>query len=240
MRGGCRRSQGAARLSSNLQERLAAHNSEQLRHKDGLDRTTLVSSSRSREQYQFQCFLHCRSLAREVDPVARWLAHLDLPLGQAVAFILSAVGPPLDISRSRPVGIADDMRSAAAASRSGQAESDGVVGPRLQRLSPASGASTTTGRDTAAESFCVVDHANGAKRSAITYVLDPARARTWTVKPTLCRAQSVPKRSGTSCLLLAYRGTNGQVRGHTTCVTCVVCSGDNAEVGGSIPPSAKW
>ena len=45
---------------------------------------------------------------------------------------------------------------------------------------------------------------------------------------TLCRAQSVPKRSGTTRLLVARRGTNGQVRDHTNRLTSLLVSTDNA------------
>ena len=51
------------------------------------------------------------------------------------------------------------------------------------------------------------------------------------------RAQSVPKRSGTTRLLVARSGTNWLVKGYTSCLTSVLASTDNAEVGGSIPPS---
>ena len=36
---------------------------------------------------------------------------------------------------------------------------------------------------------------------------------------------------------MACGDTKGQLRRCTTCVTCVLCSPENAEVGGSIPPS---
>ena len=88
-----------------------------------------------------------------------------------------------------------------------------------------------------AGSFYAVDHANRAKRSPVAYVLGTERARTWTVMSTSGRAQSVPKRSGTSRLLVARRGTKGQVKGYTNCLTSLLASTDNAEVGGSIPPS---
>ena len=51
------------------------------------------------------------------------------------------------------------------------------------------------------------------------------------------RAQSVPKRNGTTRLELARRGTNGQFRAYTNRLTSTLSSSDNAEVGGSIPPS---
>ena len=51
------------------------------------------------------------------------------------------------------------------------------------------------------------------------------------------RAQSVPKRSGTTRLQVARPGTNGQGKGYTNCLTSPLASTDNAEVGGSIPPS---
>ena len=51
------------------------------------------------------------------------------------------------------------------------------------------------------------------------------------------RAQSVPKRSGTTRLLVARRGTNGQVAGYTNCLTSPLASTDNAEADGSIPSS---
>ena len=65
----------------------------------------------------------------------------------------------------------------------------------------------------------------------------PRRHRTLTVMSNASRAQSVPKRNGTSRLLVARRGTNGQVKGYTNCLTSVFASTDNAEVGGSIPSS---
>ena len=54
---------------------------------------------------------------------------------------------------------------------------------------------------------------------------------------TLCRAQSVPKRSGTKRLSLARRGTNRQVKRHTNGLTSPLASTDNAEADGSIPSS---
>jgi hypothetical protein len=37
--------------------------------------------------------------------------------------------------------------------------------------------------------------------------------------------------------MVARRGTNGQVRGYTNCLTSTLACTNNAEVGGSIPPS---
>ena len=54
---------------------------------------------------------------------------------------------------------------------------------------------------------------------------------------TLGRAQSVPKRSGTSRLWVARRGTIRQVTGYTNCLTSLLASTDNAEADGSIPSS---
>ena len=64
-----------------------------------------------------------------------------------------------------------------------------------------------------AGSFCAVDRGNRAKRSPVAYVLSTERARTWTVMSRSCRAPSVPKRRGTSRLLVARRGTKGHVKG---------------------------
>ena len=55
--------------------------------------------------------------------------------------------------------------------------------------------------------------------------------------PPSGRAQSVPKRSGTSCLLVAHRGTKWQITGYTNGLTSPLCSSDNAEADGSIPSS---
>jgi hypothetical protein len=42
--------------------------------------------------------------------------------------------------------------------------------------------------------------------------------------------------------MVARRGTNGQVRGYTNCLTSTLACTDDAEVGGSIPtsPTTKW
>jgi hypothetical protein len=48
------------------------------------------------------------------------------------------------------------------------------------------------------------------------------------------RAQSVPKRSGTNRLLVAYGGTKRQVTAHTNCLTSPFPSSDKSEVNGSI------
>ena len=65
----------------------------------------------------------------------------------------------------------------------------------------------------------------------------PRGHRTVTVMSTWGRAQSVPKRSGTTRLSVARRGTNGQVKGYTNRLTSLLASTDNAEADGSIPSS---
>jgi hypothetical protein len=61
----------------------------------------------------------------------------------------------------------------------------------------------------------------------------------WTLPgmSTWSRAQSVPKRSGTSRLLVAHRGTKWQITGYTNRLTSPLCSSDNAEADGSTPSS---
>ena len=46
---------------------------------------------------------------------------------------------------------------------------------------------------------------------------------------TPSRAQSVPKRNGTSPRMMARRGTNGQVKGYTNCLTSTLACTDNAK-----------
>ncbi len=98
-----------------IREMLAERNSEQLRPKDGLDRTTLGSLASGWRIISSQCFrIPALSRLREVDPGASWLAHLSTDGPRARVHIVHGLSATRHL-RSRPVGIASEMRSTAAA-----------------------------------------------------------------------------------------------------------------------------
>ncbi len=98
-----------------IREMLAERNSEQLRPKDGLDRTTLGSLPSGWRIISSQCFSNSRSQSPEGgDPGASWLAHLSTDGPRTRLHIVHGLSATRYL-RSRAVGTASEMRSTAAA-----------------------------------------------------------------------------------------------------------------------------